>query len=397
MEGECKISSNFKGMRWVFALLMVMKSILGDGQIVAFKVIPHLTDTLISDDQPDHEILLNVDNSDRPLLVFFGGTGSSPEQYVALRNFAAEEGFTVISLSYMNEVATASLRNLAEREIFGHYREEICFGTPISDQVMVDSANSIHNRLVKLLQYLERNRPMEQWGRFLDQYRQILWSDLILAGHSQGAGHAAYLAKHFAVNRVVMFSGPNDFSNHFEQPAPWLGQMGETEPQRHFAYLSLFDDAVPFEHQLANLRSLSLQEFSDTVRVDDAAPPYDFAHILYTTQNPGLVLIHHNVPVKNSPLNKLVWTYLLQAQETASTKTKPFSAFSIYPNPAGNYLVIESSQVTNEEFQILDLKGRHMQRGQIKAQRQLIYMNRLSAGQYLMRIGSGSQIFSISK
>jgi hypothetical protein len=37
-----------------------------------------------------------------------------------------------------------------------------------------------------------------------------VWSRIILAGHSQGAGHAAFAAQLVSMHRVVLFSGPND-------------------------------------------------------------------------------------------------------------------------------------------------------------------------------------------
>jgi hypothetical protein len=47
-------------------------------------------------------------------------------------------------------------------------RLEILDGTDRTPLVDVDRANSIENRLIKLLQYLDANRPGEGWGGFLD-------------------------------------------------------------------------------------------------------------------------------------------------------------------------------------------------------------------------------------
>jgi pimeloyl-ACP methyl ester carboxylesterase len=42
---------------------------------------------------------------------------------------------------------------------------------------------------------------------------------MILAGHSQGGGHAAFIAMRHEVARVLMFGSPKDFSTRFNQPA----------------------------------------------------------------------------------------------------------------------------------------------------------------------------------
>jgi predicted esterase len=57
--------------------------------------------------------------------------------------------------------------------------------------------------------------PFESWAQYLATPDSIDWSNIIVGGHSQGAGHAAYLAKFNSVNRVLLFSGPNDYSTAF--------------------------------------------------------------------------------------------------------------------------------------------------------------------------------------
>jgi len=55
-------------------------------------------------------------------------------------------------------------------------------------------------------------------------------------GHSQGSGHAAYLAKRHRVDAVLLAAGPQDvFADR--RPAPWLSVPGATPPARHFALL----------------------------------------------------------------------------------------------------------------------------------------------------------------
>jgi pimeloyl-ACP methyl ester carboxylesterase len=54
-----------------------------------------------------------------------------------------------------------------------------------------------------------------------------------VAGHSQGSGHAAYLAKLFAVGRVILIGGPQD--NFDPEIAGWVTQAGPTPAGRYYS------------------------------------------------------------------------------------------------------------------------------------------------------------------
>jgi len=70
-------------------------------------------------------------------------------------------------------------------------------------------ANSITARLVKLLKYLNEQNPGMGWSSLYtgDEPR---WEKIIVMGHSQGAGHAAYLGQTKSLLGAVMISGPQD-------------------------------------------------------------------------------------------------------------------------------------------------------------------------------------------
>ena len=103
---------------------------------------------------------------------------------------------------------------------------------PVSDKISVRPANSILNRLQKLLVYLVKQDPDGGWGEFVAD-GQPVWSRIVVAGHSQGAGHAAYLGKMFPVDKVLMFSGPQDYFDDLDKPAPWLARPSATPPSRY--------------------------------------------------------------------------------------------------------------------------------------------------------------------
>jgi len=82
--------------------------------------------------------------------------------------------------------------------------------------------NSLQQRLVDLLLTLNERFPNDGWSEFLidnpissgdDDYNTSFlprWASMIVAGHSQGAGHVAYLAKVQHLRGAVLISGPQD-------------------------------------------------------------------------------------------------------------------------------------------------------------------------------------------
>ena len=71
-----------------------------------------------------------------------------------------------------------------------------------------------------------------------------------------------------------MFSGPNDFSTFFNNPANWLYQTGVTPTEKHFALLHIQDEIVPFSNQFANLTALGMLVADDSTLVDNLTFPF---------------------------------------------------------------------------------------------------------------------------
>jgi len=117
------------------------------------------------------------------LLVFLptGGLTNLPSEFTELGTVAGKLGYHTIILAYRNEAPIAALptanppgcgaaelqplNNTCARQA----RLEILTGDPdLSPVVNVDRANSIENRLNKLLVYLKDHFPEEGWAQFLD-------------------------------------------------------------------------------------------------------------------------------------------------------------------------------------------------------------------------------------
>ena len=76
-------------------------------------------------------------------------------------------------------------------------RSEILDGFDSSTVVNVNRANSIENRLNKLLVHLAATDPAGNWEKFIDgsgSEPQPKWSETMIAGSSLGAGQAAMIA-----------------------------------------------------------------------------------------------------------------------------------------------------------------------------------------------------------
>ncbi len=279
-------------------------------------ILPSVTDAAITRWNSPHRTFRNPAVTARDeLVVFLPGTGATTGDQQQFARTAADLGFPVIYLMYSNDVAAAECQNDEDETTFEKFRREIITGVDLDPRVKVGPADGIEHRLLVLVQWLARNRPDEKWGRFLEG-DSLAWRKVILAGHSQGGGHAQLMAKDHEVARVVQLGSPKDYNQKHGRPARWYGG-GATPARRMFAFVHEQDtQACSYAQQLENLRVSGLTTLADT---DKVAPPYNHAQIL-TTNYPGksinsasahLMLVFDfmlpRAPVSYRP----VWSYLL--------------------------------------------------------------------------------------
>ncbi|HEY6257610.1 MAG TPA: cysteine rich repeat-containing protein [Xanthobacteraceae bacterium] len=126
------------------------------------------------------------------LLLFLIGTGGVPPGPIPFLHAAADAGYRVISLDYNDEPAVAVYCPPKPPGCSGNFRRTRIYGDGISiDQsINYTKAESIVNRLIKLLGFLDRQNPQEGWGACLDGGTPN-WSRIAVAGQSQSAGMAA--------------------------------------------------------------------------------------------------------------------------------------------------------------------------------------------------------------
>jgi hypothetical protein len=279
------------------------------GENVNLLVKPSLTDANYSATDKNHFVVRNSKKHLKKLLLFVGGSFSSPNDYTFICGHSATIGLDVISISYPNDIPAATLATSNDQFIFDNFRDEICFGNQVSNEVSVNELNSINTRTLKLVQYLKNTYPDQDWGQYLTSSNNLDWSKIIIAGHSQGAGHACYLGKKKLAERVVMFSGANDFSTYFNNPANWLTVTGLTPLNKQYALLHTQDEITSYAYQVSNLKGLGILPVSENpLLVDNLKSPFSNKQVL-ALNIPAIS--NHNSTVGGNLKLPEIWTYLL--------------------------------------------------------------------------------------
>jgi hypothetical protein len=234
---------------------------------------------------------------------------------------AARLGYHVIGLMYQNSFGM-SCAGSADPDCLGNARLESIDGVDRSSVVDVSRANSIDNRLTKLLLYLDAQFPAEGWSKFLHE-GEPKWSQIAVGGHSGGANQAALIGKIRHLDRVVMFAGPSDVGDA-AQPAAWVS-IGETPAGKYFELVHIRDQGTTAI--FANVRALDLERFGEPVQVELSQPPYHGTHILVTDLEPqggyGARNPHMSAAVDlwtplgpdGTPLLRDAWRYLLGSRQ----------------------------------------------------------------------------------
>jgi pimeloyl-ACP methyl ester carboxylesterase len=248
-----------------------------------------------------------------------------PNSTRLLTEEAAANGLHAINLRYPNDQVLLTACG-ADGKCYESQRLATIYGGE-TDRLVVTRPNSIENRLVKVIALLHRQHPEEGWSQFLEN-DSPKWSAIVVAGWSQGGGHAALIARDHLVARVIMLEAPPDRTQQTPpaDPAPWVADTHATPARRYFALAHLRSvHTVPFFESAWKL--LGLDTFGPTVNVDANTPPYNRAHQLATNVEPPAGrprpnAYHQSVAVDEStprgadgrPVLAVVWQYMLRAR-----------------------------------------------------------------------------------
>lgn len=321
-----------------------------------------------------HQVFYNPTSATQnTLLLHLVGSYDKPDSNLIFPSLAANNGFHSIVLSYRNGIAAKSAcKDIPDTNCYLNFRKEIIEGIDYSTEVSVNPANSINNRLLKLLQYLTQNYPGQNW----DQYYSgstIAWNKIIVSGHSQGGGHAAIIGITQPVKRVLMFASPNDFSDTLNMLAPWTTLPHLAADSNYYSFNARFDDVVDFSIQYAHSQALGQAAFGDTVLVDALTAPFNHTRQLYTNQEvaPGNPLhFTHDIAIRDAetPIDSLgkpefacVWLYMLGIDCPIALARDPNFAFpniQVFPNPFQNELTLTAlPKQINCEIVLFDILG----------------------------------------
>jgi hypothetical protein len=395
---------------YLFVFCLLCKTLSIQGQANSFYVKPIQTNSLYAVSQDSHLVVINPSVTPlNKLLLYIGGTGSTPKNTTYFLHLAAGLGYHVISVAYPNTPsATTSCSNASDSTCYYKFRQEVCYGTPLSTSVSVDSLNSIHGRAYQLLTYLQNTYPSSNWGQFKTG-TTLTWSKLLTGGHSQGSGHALYFAKTQSIDRVCMFSGVNDYSDFYNKPGAWLYEPFNTPFSRFFTLLHLNDDIIPFTKQFKNQQAIKMFSGNDdTTRIDNVLPPYQNSHVLYTTAAPQNTIsispIHNSTVIdfwtplnaSNLPKFQAVWTYMLNAPFSVGLKEflGESNTLTVYPNPVENVLNIKGYTGKPAELKIYNTLGNLVfQQSNYEGSSSIQLPDNLLNGVYFMTLGNNRAKF----
>ncbi|HXT71731.1 MAG TPA: hypothetical protein VN700_18390 [Vicinamibacterales bacterium] len=195
------------------------------------------------------------------LVVLLNGSGSTPSEltFNPAQNLfvaAAASGNHVLAVAYRSDVAVVTMCG-SRPECYGASRSTLVNGAFASDAdgslADIREDEGIISRIDQALRALAASRPGAGWDAFIKSTAtapadRIAWQRIIAAGHSQGGGHAAYLAKQFPLMRVVQLSSTCDAAAGV--PAPWTAANSNwvASPAAVFFGFSaptIFTDGVP--------------------------------------------------------------------------------------------------------------------------------------------------------
>ncbi len=263
----------------------------------------------------DHVVAVPGGDPRGELLVFFPGTGAEPNWYSTFLEQAAGLGYHVIGLAYPNDLSVNFdlCQGSTDPRCAVDAREEILRGTDAPGlDLAIPPQDSAIPRLVAALEHLTETDPGGGWDRYLDPDATPTWSRIATAGHSQGGGHAAFLARSEEVARVVLLDAT--------EPAPWTTEPMATPASRMWGLAHADEPIVaPIERSWENLGLPG-----EPVDIDAAVAPWGNSHRLITSTDecrgdPASRGYHHNCPVVDEYLPDPVPPSLIAAWDQLLT------------------------------------------------------------------------------
>jgi len=176
--------------------------------------------------------------ADAPLLLFLPATNEVPASYQRFLDAASSVGYHVLALDYWNRGLSVARTCERDARCYSELQANRFDGSHPSRFSAIAPGDSILSRLHLALSRLRSSDPAGGWGRFVAGDR-IRWNRVVLAGHSQGGGEAAFIAHAHRVDGVLMFGSPVESVGGVT--AAWMRHPGVTPTSRYYALDSQHD------------------------------------------------------------------------------------------------------------------------------------------------------------
>ena len=195
------------------------------------------------------------------VIKFLPGTGGKPSEYGRLLSAAQKAGHFVIGLSYVsqpipvsafNAWCLAGIESRSSADCNTRSHKAMLFGlnktrnkNGVNKTFAVDEGDGLWDveaHCVEML--LSETLHSVSWGKLFltDNNQNITWSRIIVSGHSQGAGHAAFWSVHRPLLGVVLFSGPQDT---VDDAMSWLRAAAPSPSMFRRALISAHEECGP--------------------------------------------------------------------------------------------------------------------------------------------------------
>lgn len=167
------------------------------------------------------------------LVIYLVAAREDPAAAHAFAEHACGRGFATIAPAYRNERAIRDVC-MWDAACYEAVRREIVYGEDLpTDVVRIDAANGIVHRLDTIADELARQHSAV-WRVVRDALAHRDFTHVVLAGFSQGAGHALILAHDHAAARVILLSGVVDrlgTGTIAHAPVGWISSWASTSPR----------------------------------------------------------------------------------------------------------------------------------------------------------------------
>jgi hypothetical protein len=199
------------------------------------------------------------------LVLYLVGARQDPALAHGFAERACARGYAALAPAYRNERAIRDLCG-SDPDCYEGVRREIVTGDDLSPHVNLDPANGLYHRIDVLSAHLARALP-EVWVPIRDALARRDLSGVIVAGFSQGSGHALILAHDSAAARVVLLSGVPDRIRSGEPdhgPVTYLARWAQSSPktpgERIFGVNHAADPFIPAAELAANYALLGVPD-----------------------------------------------------------------------------------------------------------------------------------------